>query len=57
MKQALLPGEMGEGGGTLLHLSKSDQPDMHRYYDRLAEEWGVDRQRLAGEKAAAGHAR
>jgi hypothetical protein len=48
---------MGEGGGTLLHLSKSDQPDMHRYYDRLAEEWGVDRQRLAGEKAAAGHAR
>jgi len=42
-----------EGGGTLLRLSKSEQPDVRRYYDRLAE-WVLDRQRLADEKAAAG---
>ena len=45
-----------EGGGTLLRLSKSDQPDVRHYYDRLAE-WVLDRQRLADEKAAAGQAR
>jgi hypothetical protein len=45
-----------EGGGTLLHLSKSDQPDVRHYYDRLAE-WVLDRQCLADEKAAAGAAR
>jgi hypothetical protein len=45
-----------EGGGALLRLSKSDQPDARHYYDRLAE-WVLDRQRLADEKAAAGPAR
>jgi hypothetical protein len=45
-----------EGGGTLLHLSKSDQPDVRHYYDRLAE-WVLDRQCLADEKAATGAAR
>jgi hypothetical protein len=45
-----------EGGGTLLRLSQSDQPDVRRYYDRLAE-WVLDRQRLADEQAATGQAR
>ena len=45
-----------EGGGTLLHLSKSDKPEVRHYYDRLAE-WVLDRQRLADEKATAGLAR
>jgi hypothetical protein len=45
-----------EGGGTLLHLSKSEKPDVRHYYDRLAE-WVLDRQGLADAKAAAGPAR
>lgn len=45
-----------EGGGTLLHLSKSEKPDVRHYYDRLAE-WVLDRQCLADAQAAAGHPR
>jgi hypothetical protein len=45
-----------EGGGTLLHVSKSDKPEVRHYYDRLAE-WVLDRQRLADAEAAAGPAR
>jgi hypothetical protein len=30
-----------EGGGTLLHLSKSGDPDVRHYHDRLAE-WVLD---------------
>ena len=45
-----------EGGGTLRRLFKSDQPDVRRYYDRLAE-WVLDRQRSADAKAADGLAR
>jgi hypothetical protein len=45
-----------EGGGTLLHLSKSEQPEVRHYYDRLAE-WVLDRQRSADEKAVAGQVR
>jgi hypothetical protein len=42
-----------EGGGTLLHLFRSDKPDVRQYYDRMAE-WVLDRQRLADEKATPG---
>lgn len=37
-----------EGGGTLLHLFKSDRKDMRNYYDRMAE-WVLDRQQMADE--------
>lgn len=43
-----------EGGGILLHLSKSDKPDLRHYYDRLAE-WVLDRQHLAAVMQGAGY--
>ena len=43
-----------EGGGTLLHLSKSDKPDLRHYYERLAE-WVLDRQHLAAVMQGASH--
>ena len=39
-----------EGGGTLLSLFRSNQPQVHRYYDQLAE-WVLKRQRAADELA------
>ena len=45
-----------EGGGTLLHLAKSDKKDVRVYYERMAQ-WVLDRQRAADAKAAAGQAR
>ena len=35
-----------EGGGTILHLSRANNPTIHAHYDRIAQ-WVIDRQSAA----------
>ena len=39
-----------EGGGAMLHLARSKDPNVRKHYDRLAQ-WVLDRQEIADELA------